>query len=81
MGSQSTMGSDWVRLRLEYLARETAEEAPEISLLLLALSIEPTEANNHRRSSGVQSPRATPQVQQDDHEAENEAELICRPIR
>lgn len=43
MGSQSTTGSDWVRWRLEYLARETAEEAPEISALLLALSVEPTD--------------------------------------
>ena len=31
MGSKSTTDGDWVTARLEYLARETEEEAPEIS--------------------------------------------------
>ena len=44
MGTMSTNSGHSVRARLEYLARETALEAPEISAVLLALAAEPAEA-------------------------------------
>ena len=43
MGSTSTTRGDFVTERLAYLARETAEEAPEISAILLALAFGPPE--------------------------------------
>ena len=58
MGSRSTTGSHWVKERLEYLARETAHEAPQISLVLLALSREADAeglAGQTYRSGTVQS--------------------------
>lgn len=41
MGSLSTIDKDFVTERLLYLARETAHDAPEVSVVLLALAVPP----------------------------------------
>ncbi|CAK8993701.1 unnamed protein product [Durusdinium trenchii] len=55
MGSLSTIDKDFVTERLLYLARETAHDAPEVSVVLLALAVPPealpSNDVNHQRAN------------------------------